>query len=431
MPKDNYRIFLGLYEIAGHYHNLRKGFESLGYRVDYIDLGEHKFQYTNQKNKFISEKLCVLCQRKYGQYSKKQFLRKLFYYAAASLFRVLLFIRLLFRNDVFIYGFASTFFNYYELPILKLFGKTIIYRFHGADSRPPYLSGGYIQKYAVSSELIEATYKQKRKLKRIEKFADYIINSPTQSQFHERAVIRGNCIGLPFSAEEDDAVIDNEITEQNSEVIILHSPSNPAVKGTEIIEQVIDELKNAGHKIKFVKIFNKTHSQVIDNIKICDFVIDQVYSDTPLAGFPTEAAFYGKPAVVTGYYASKIVNEIPPECIPPSCYSVPKQLYSLIERMIVDVEYRKNIGQQAQEFVRNNWSPKAVAQNYLKLIEGNYPRKWLIYPSDITYYEGAGIDSDDIKNVIDKIIRNYGINALNLNDKPELLDRIIKFIQKK
>ena len=42
---------------------------------------------------------------------------------------------------------------------------------------------------------------------------------------------------------------------------------------------------------------------VLEKMAMSDIVVDQVYCDTPMAGFATEAAINGVPVVVGGYYA--------------------------------------------------------------------------------------------------------------------------------
>jgi hypothetical protein len=66
--------------------------------------------------------------------------------------------------------------------------KKIIYRFHGADCRPAFLSGGLVgdSKNFNVEECIRRTLKKKRMLKKIEKYADVIISNPLFSHFLER-----------------------------------------------------------------------------------------------------------------------------------------------------------------------------------------------------------------------------------------------------
>ena len=46
----NKRIFIGVVEIAGYYHNLQLGFEQLGIPSKFYSFNEHKFGYSTRAN---------------------------------------------------------------------------------------------------------------------------------------------------------------------------------------------------------------------------------------------------------------------------------------------------------------------------------------------------------------------------------------------
>ncbi|MCB1177782.1 MAG: hypothetical protein KDK36_09405, partial [Leptospiraceae bacterium] len=291
------RIFLGLREIAGYYNSLRLGFEEVGIEARFVNLYNHKFQY-GEPDKQLLSRIC----RATGAYknSTKIIPLKMFYFAVHYFFRIILFLKCLFKYDVFIFGYNSTFFYYLDLPVLKFFNKKIIYVFHGSDSRPPYIDGAYIKSKPKPS--IDDCFNEKKKKKKIlliiEKYADHIINQLPQSYLHQRDFILKLAVGIPF--ESDIENISN--TGSNKIFTILHSPSFPEAKGSETIETIIKELKKDGYKIELKKIQNMQNKIVIENILHCDLAIDQLYSDHPLAGFATEASYFGRAVIVGGYY---------------------------------------------------------------------------------------------------------------------------------
>ena len=82
---------------------------------------------------------------------------------------------------------------------------------------------------------------------------------------------------------------------------ILHAPSNPNFKGTEEIRNTIKCLKNENIDFEYIEITNASNEKVLAELKACDLVIDQLYSDTPMATLAAEAAYCGKPTIVGGY----------------------------------------------------------------------------------------------------------------------------------
>ena len=71
---------------------------------------------------------------------------------------------------------------------------------------------------------------------------------------------------------------------------ILHAPSNPNFKGTEEIRDTIKCLKNENIDFEYIEITNASNEKVLAELNACDLVIDQLYSDTPMATLAAEAA---------------------------------------------------------------------------------------------------------------------------------------------
>ena len=101
--------------------------------------------------------------------------------------------------DIFIFGFASTFFGYLELPLLKLFRRRVVFIFHGSDSRPPYLDGAVPTADAGSrpDALVRSTRRVKRRVRTIDRWADVVVDNPLSAHFHERPIVSFLAIGIP------------------------------------------------------------------------------------------------------------------------------------------------------------------------------------------------------------------------------------------
>ena len=422
------KIFIGLTEIAGYYTNLEKGFRQIGISCDFINLTHNPYRYDERD----SQNILVRCIR--GIYkqrtlkSQSNIIKKILWYGIERLLCIPLFIMAILKYDVFIFGFTTSFFNFIDLPILKFLNKKIIYVFHGSDSRPPYINGAVMTKNRKNdiSECLLLTKKRRKIIRTIDKYADIIIDHPPMGLFHERPFVLVLSIGIPYNSPE------NPITglgDNPDTVCILHSPSHLEAKGTHIIRDTISNLKSKGYNIEFVEIMGKPNSVVLEEVARCDFVVDQLYSDTPLAGFATEAAFFGKPAVVGGYYAEYIYDDYSEDDIPPSYYCHPDDIEKAIEKMITDKEFRLGLGKKASDFVKTQWHPAKVAERYLRIILDDIPEEWLYDPQRISYIYGAGISKERAKQLVKALIEKYGKEVLQLNDKPELEKKFIEFSQ--
>ncbi len=415
-----YKVFIGLTEIAGYYSNLKKGFQDIGVECTFIDLSSHPFQYGGDDETNIFVRMYKWNQNQAIKYDHK--ILKAPFFILSHVLKIPIFIWALCYYNIFIFGFGKSFFNCLDLPILKFFNKKIAFVFNGSDGRPPYINGA--RHSLALGDYKNLSHKMKSNIIAIEKYADAIITQPAISHFHKKKVGNFIAIGHPFTSITPDDCTHNNTSR---EITILHSPSDPIGKGSAHIRAAIADLKKRGYNINFIEITGKPHQEVIENLQRCDFIVDQVYSDLPMPGFATEAAWFGKPAVIGGYYKNYIHNDCLPEHIPPSLYCHPDEITSAIERLIVDKEYRLELGRRAQEFVRTQCTPEQVARRYLQIIEGTIPEEYMFDPNTIRYVQGYGMPESQSKEIIRNMIEHYGIESLCLSDKPELEQRFREY----
>jgi glycosyltransferase involved in cell wall biosynthesis len=341
----------------------------------------------------------------------------------------------LFWCDVFVFHGTSSFFHgtssffeMYDLPILKLFGKRIIWIFHGSDSRPSYISGSSISEdYGCSIEkCIGTAKKQKKWVKRIERYADVIISHPPSSQFHEKKFIQYLIVGNPFKCKLEKENYANLLTD-SGKLRIVHAPSFSECKGSSRFREIMKRMREKGYSFEFIEIVGRPNSEVLIELANCDFVIDELYSDTTMAGLATEAAFFGKPSVVGGYATIEDMGQLNETFIPPSEYRHPDEIEDAIEKLLTDEKYRLELGKKAGDFVSENWAPKKVAERFLRIVNDDYPEEWLYDPKDIRYLHGWGLPEDNVKDLIRRSLEYAGKDGLCLSDKPELEQKFIEF----
>ena len=418
------KVFIGLIEVVGYFGRLNQGLNDSGIYSTMVNVTNDVRQYGYSDNS--NQLVIFLKQIQSRRISNQNGVLKLFYFMIESCLRFILFIWACFNFDVFIFGSASTFFSGYDMPILKLLGKKIICVFTGSDIRPPYLNGYYYNELSTS-EIIRMAAAYKEKMKWVEKWSDVIVSYEPQAQFQVKPFVSGSFLGFPF-LQASDAQPATKNLAANDTIRILHCPTRPLEKGTPIIEKLIDKLKKQGFNIELIVIVGQSYATVQENIQQCHFVIDEVYSDLPMAGLSTEAAYWGKPTVVSGYYATCLeMGNLLYEEIPPTLFIHPEELESAVIKMIVDRQYREELGKQAREYVRTRYSLEQVAANYQKLIEGEIPKEWIADPLKAKYFHGWGMSEATIRDSIRKVVNKGGIKALQLQDKPELEKLVLDF----
>ena len=424
----NFRIFVGPVEISGVAKGIVDGMQEIGVEAKTQLSFQHPFKYEKGPNDWF-----IWCWQQLGtlrlRQSPQKLLLKAFFYIVHYLWGWLILLKSLREFDVFIFLFGQTMTNSkFELWLLKKLKKKIVFVYLGSDARPPYIDGSIFQG-AIDAPLpsgktiYSTTLAHKKRIKYHERYADYLINSPSTAHFHERPYINWFCIGFP----RDFQTTYNEKERKNHLIRILHSPSNHSAKGTKFIVDLIENLKARGYLVELIMIKGMPNSCVLEELASCDFVIDQVYSDTPLAGFATEAAFWGKPTIVGGYFSVLIEDFIKKESIPPSLYVEPDELEAAVLRLITDIDFRQTLGKRAQEFVTTQWCARAVAERYLRLLQDDVPSHWWSDPNAVQYVDGCGLPRARTQQLVKQLLMYGGVPALQLSDKPRLENAFIDF----
>jgi hypothetical protein len=424
------RIFIGFIEVSGRNNALKRGFDALGIPCTFISFFHHRFKY-NSSNAGLVQRFFDSLATFEGHVSKKAYALRLIWACFHQGLRLPLFIWALCTHDVFIFSFKTSFFCKLDLPILKLFKKKIIYQFHGSDSRPPYIGWGpkYLEHDKPLSqdqvmECIRQARKQKNALRIIDRYANAVIDIAPQAYFHERTFVNRLMVGLPSGPYELPQVSPNI----KLPIRILHAPSHVAAKGTVLIRQIIERIKSKGYDINYIEVMNQPHEVVLEELRQCDIVFDQLYTDYSAPGFATEAYWFGKPVLSSGCAVELWEEILPDDKRPPSIYVRLEDIEANLEKLIADPVYRKAIGKKSRDFVLSRWHPKQVAQNYLKVIAGDIPKAWIVDPSKTkAVYGGFFTDASKAKEMTRKVIECGGIEALQLSDKPQVEQKFIEF----
>lgn len=419
------RIFVGPIEIAGYYTRLAANLREVGADAVAVDVSGHPFRYERGPRESVWIRIAEAAGRFDARFRGLPTPLRIPPKIVALIARVPLFLWALTRFDVFIFGFGHSFFHTRELPLLHAAGKSMIFVFNGSDARPPYIDGALMRRSSgrTAADCIRMTRRQKDRIKRIERYAHAIVSQPAFSHFFERPVADFFRVGVPWIEPPPT----DSAARGRASMRVLHSPSDPEVKGTDRIRAVVQGLVSEGRSIDLVEIRGQSNDAVRREIAGCDFVIDQIYSDAPMVGFATEAAVGGKPAIVGGYAWTFLRRVYDDGDMPPVEQCRPEGLRAAIVRLADDVEHRRELESKAQSFVRSRWARSSIAERYLALIGGTLDPGYFFDPSTIDYVAGVGFDESDVRTLVAAVIAQGGREALQLSDKPALEQKFVEF----
>lgn len=410
------RVLVGLGETAGYCTLLAEGLRAAGVEADHVNLGPDPMRYTSEPAPRL-----VRLARWLGARRRSGPGPRVAWAALHRLTMVWLFLDAVRRYDAFVLRAGDSFFTLRDLPLLRRLGKVVVVVFFGSDSRPSYLNGAEIATRDGAS-LAATTAAKRHMVARIERYATHIVCHPMSAQLHRRPAVAFLAMGIPRRLEAA-PTLPPPVT--GGKIRFLHAPSRTHDKGTERIRAAIEEVRNGGVDVELRVVCGRPNAEVLAAIRAADVVVDQVWSDTPMAALAAEAAALGRPAIVGGYGWEPLRAMVDETELPPTHRCHPDALADAIRRLAVDEAYRTDLGRRARRYVQERWAPELVAERYLALLRGDAPASWWFDPADVDYVLGAGAPAETIRDAAQGVLEAAGPDGLHLGDKPHLVEHLL------
>lgn len=429
------RILIGFVEIGGYHGALEVGFRKLGHTCNFFEFRPHPFGYANRSRPLISKiVIWLLALRK--RFDSKLIGLPITIIRLALQFAFFNYAAL--RYNVFIFGFGSTFFTpitpslerfrFFGARFLVRMGKKVIFLMQGSDARPPFMDGTF--QHESMENIVTLNQLKKNQILKIEQTGATIICDRALSAYFTKPVVDRSYILCPVDTGRIHAPSQQAAghRKRGIEVIrILHAPSAPELKGSDLIAKAVQRLRIPGKKIEYTEIRNKKNSEVIEAIRACDIVIDQLYSDIVLPVFPSEAAWLGKPVVIGVYDPNFVFRNLPPAAIPPAWYVHPNKLFVNLKKILSMPRQRiAQRGQDMHRFMMANATEVRVAEKFVRIINRDIPKSWYYNPMEYDYPYGCVIREEIQRRLISGIVGKFSIDALFMSDKIKYVSRLKK-----
>jgi glycosyltransferase involved in cell wall biosynthesis len=416
------RVLLGPGDTASFPTRLARALADRGARCWVVNFVPH--QYSAGASKLGKAKLWGAgLSRLASRLNRGNMLGRILAEAIKGVGQFIVFLWALVRADAIVFVSSRSLLpGYLDLPIYRLLGKRTIRIFLGTDARPRYMTGWHPKVIDETScdtacrKLARRVRRQRARVRFMSRFASVVVDNPLCGHYQQQPYVNWFHVGFPydpaFVADGETAIIDKQSDDVTR---ILHSPSNPKVKGTAQIEQAIQSLEREGMAIEYTRITGMPHQQVLDHLRRCDLVVDQLYSDSPMAGFASEAVAFGKPVVVGGYGWQNLQDRLGDQ-MPPNLLCKPKDLEQTLREAIKDTANAQSVGQSARQFMLGYWSAGSVANRFAALLtSGDIPDHWWVDPKTIDYWQGLGATDEHRMAVIKALVETCGIKALGLH----------------
>lgn len=230
-----------------------------------------------------------------------------------------------------------------RLDIVYLgFTRPLVVHYHGSETRQGY--GMYYRSLA------------KKK----------IVSTPDLLRWHEDAVFIPN----PCPVNEQ-YLRDNKSPSEDMLPVVIHMPTNPKLKGTDLIVAAIKELEKE-LDFRFILIMGKPHEEAMRELSKAWILIDQVV-DYDKSGLP---GLFGMVSLEAMSMGKAVISHVDSEMMSyyPGCPIVntkvdKEDLKEKIRYLITNPEEVKRLGELGIRYVRENHDPIKIARRIRKIYE--------------------------------------------------------------
>lgn len=343
------RILVGTYEICGWVSLFQKTLTRLGHQCDSLVKIRHPFysssKYTYNASryhvpfKFKNERLRSIVQKINDRITNRYLLE--FVKKNKAKYDLIIFIW-----DTILPSFA-------DLEIFQRNNTKIIFLFAGTDvrSHSHFINSFDASQWEFPDYWVNENIAHKKSYVEVaEKFADLIYSVPDQAGLQKRPYYH---LQIPID-------LSNFTFRNNKRRVpkVIHLPSDPWKKGTDVIEKAIKELISEGVQINFFSYRNIDHNNMPELLQDTDILVDEIVFHGP--GVLSFEAMASGCAVATRYLESS-----PASFRPPVWNINAENIKNKLEILFSNYELQQKLIVEGRKFVEQHNNALVVAQNML------------------------------------------------------------------
>lgn len=243
-----------------------------------------------------------------------------------------------------------------QIPMLMTFGGGDIRPIRFTNARNPYF---YIKNNSLVGILRDIRHKVR--LKAFSKFIHYVVTDPEFYDYMKPYFKKVYIFRQPIGLDEIECRIPDSF---NTLPIILHIPTEPKVKGTDLIIKACDQLKKEGYQFEFRLKRQLTQQELYKEITNCDIYVDELRCGSH-GVTAVEAMCAGKPTIT--YIRQDLLSKYPSDM--PLINANPDTIYDVLKDLILSGEKRNKIGYLSRQYVEKYHDTKVVVDDLMKIYE--------------------------------------------------------------
>lgn len=273
------------------------------------------------------------------------------------------------RFDVFHFNFGRSLldFPYFvglehrDLALLRGAGKRIVFTFQGCDARDKWDHLGQPGWSACPTCEVPwcrtKSLLRRRRLALVREHADhvFVLNPDLRRRLPASEF-------LPYAiADPVPGGVRERPAGQRDEVVVVHAPTDRAIKGTAHLERAVAALQAAGVPIRLEVLEGLTRAQVLERVAAADIAVDQLLIGW-YGSFAVESLWRGVPTVcfldfreAAGCVPAEMLEELP------ILNASPDDIKTVLAALAHNAGRRRALGERGRAFARRWHHPEAVA----------------------------------------------------------------------
>jgi hypothetical protein len=361
------KVLIGTYEIAGWIQHYKNGFEKNGhtvttavsqknpfYHCEYTYILNELFFNNADKQKLYSNQMIQRAIRKiknkWINYKYERFIKDL-----------------IDQHDVLFLLWHPFFTNSKELAYARIKNKKIVSIFVGSDVR--YFKA-FKQEFNVCNWVFPTSWDHDdpsyhlQLIRNAEKYSDLIYSVPDQAGLQLKPYRH---LQVPIDTQKFIFRIpENKIPK------VVHAPSVPFKKGTDIIESILNRLKQEGIAFELITVRDMPNYELLQLLTEADVLVDEIVYNGPGA-----LSFEG---MLTGCAVATRYIESSPSVFRPPVWSInADNIYEKLKRLLSDAPLRKQLAEDGRAYALANNTAEHVVSGILRDLES--PRQPNYYPT--------------------------------------------------
>ena len=143
---------------------------------------------------------------------------------------------------------------------------------------------------------------------------------------------------------------------------VVHAPSVPHVKGSDVIERALETLRCEGVEFELISVRDVPHEKLLEILTDADVLVDELIAHGP--GWLSFEAMASGCAVATHYL------EDSPECFRPPVWSIDEHnILSRLRTLLTDAALRIDLAEKGRRYVEEHNTVQHVVDELLRKVE--------------------------------------------------------------